>query len=81
MPETEFIDRIPRQWPGDAVVIIASGPSLCDEDIETVFLMADQSFAHVSSSLIKQIAPLASDEMLEKFVPPAVAQRLREKLR
>jgi len=52
-----------------------------DEDIETVFLMADQSFAHVSSSLIKQIAPLASDEMLEKFVPPAVAQRLREKLR
>ena len=51
-----------------------------DEDIETVFLMADQRFAHVSSSLIKQIAPLASDEMLEKFVPPAVGKRLREKL-
>jgi hypothetical protein len=36
VPETEFIDRIPRQWHGDAVVIIASGPSLCDEDIEIV---------------------------------------------
>lgn len=34
-----------------------------DPDIETVFLMADQSYAHVSSTLIKQIAPLADDEM------------------
>ena len=29
-----------------------------DPEIETVFLMADEEFAHVSSSLIKQITPL-----------------------
>lgn len=52
-----------------------------DEGIETVFLMADQRFAHVSSSLIKQIAPLATDEMLARFLPPALIPRLREKLR
>ena len=51
-----------------------------DEDIETVFLMADQRFAHVSSSLIKQIAPLATDEMLARFLPEALIPRLREKL-
>ena len=51
-----------------------------DADIETIFLMADQSLAHVSSTLIKQIAPLASDEMLARFVPPAIIPALREKL-
>lgn len=51
-----------------------------DPDIETVFLMADERLTHVSSSLIKQIAPLASDEMLTKFLPPAVVPMLREKL-
>jgi pantetheine-phosphate adenylyltransferase len=51
-----------------------------DPGIETVFLMADQRFAHVSSSLIKQIAPLASDDRLASFVPLEVIRRLREKL-
>ena len=51
-----------------------------DADIETIFLMADQRLAHVSSTLIKQIAPLASDEMLARFVPPAIIPALREKL-
>jgi pantetheine-phosphate adenylyltransferase len=45
-----------------------------------VFLMADEEFAHVSSSLIKQIAPLASDEKLLRFVPPEVIPALRRKL-
>ena len=49
-------------------------------DIETVFLMADQRFAHVSSTLIKQIAPLASDEMLLRFVPAEIIPSLREKM-
>lgn len=49
-------------------------------EIETVFLMADQRFAHVSSSLIKQIAPLADDDMLAKFLPAPIIPRLREKL-
>jgi pantetheine-phosphate adenylyltransferase len=51
-----------------------------DPDVETVFLMADDEYSHVSSSLIKQIAPLARDEELGRFVPPAIIPRLRIKL-
>lgn len=51
-----------------------------DAAIETVFLMADQEFAHVSSTLIKQIAPLADDAMLRRFVPEPVIRHLRHKL-
>lgn len=51
-----------------------------DPDIETVFLMADTRYAHVSSSLIKEIAPLADDAALARFVPPEVATALRKKL-
>jgi pantetheine-phosphate adenylyltransferase len=51
-----------------------------DPGIETVFLMADQRYAHVSSTLIKQIAPLASDEMLERFLPAPIIPRFRAKL-
>jgi len=51
-----------------------------DPDIETVFLMADDEFSHVSSSLIKQITPLASDEELARFVPAAIVPDLRAKL-
>ena len=50
-----------------------------DADIETVFLMADESLTHVSSSLIKQIAPLADDERLARFVPRQVIPAIREK--
>ncbi|HIA19737.1 MAG TPA: pantetheine-phosphate adenylyltransferase [Planctomycetaceae bacterium] len=49
-------------------------------EIETVFLMADSEYAHLSSSLIKQIAPLASDEMLQRFVPKEVIASLRSSL-
>lgn len=51
-----------------------------DPDIETVFLMADPQYAHVSSSLIKQITPLAGDEALRRFVPDEVVRALRKKL-
>ena len=51
-----------------------------DPDIETVFLMADAQFAHVSSSLTKQISPLASDEKLAKFIPASIIPQLRAKL-
>lgn len=51
-----------------------------DPGIETVVLMADREFAHVSSSLIKQIAPMASDGELAKFVPPEVISALRAKM-
>jgi len=49
--------------------------------IETVFLMADDQFSHVSSSLIKQIAALASDEELARFVPAEVVTAIRVKIR
>ena len=53
-----------------------------DPGVETVFLMADERFAHVSSSLLKQIASLSDDDnQLAKFVPPAIIPKLREKLR
>jgi len=51
-----------------------------DPDLETVFLMADEEFAHVSSSLLKQVAPLASDEKLARFVPREIIPVLRAKL-
>jgi pantetheine-phosphate adenylyltransferase len=50
-----------------------------DAGIETVFLMADEQFTHVSSSLLKQITPMATDEELIRFVPPIVIRELRKK--
>jgi pantetheine-phosphate adenylyltransferase len=51
-----------------------------DDSIETVFLMSDAEFSHVSSSLIKQIAPLADDASLARFVPQVVIEPLRRKM-
>ncbi|MEM6364052.1 MAG: pantetheine-phosphate adenylyltransferase [Planctomycetota bacterium] len=52
-----------------------------DAEIETVFLMADERFAHVSSSLLKQIAAMSEqDAHLQKFVPTEVIAPLRQKL-
>jgi pantetheine-phosphate adenylyltransferase len=51
-----------------------------DPGIETVFLMADEQYSHVSSSLIKQIAALAGDEELARFVPRQVVTAIREKM-
>jgi pantetheine-phosphate adenylyltransferase len=51
-----------------------------DPGIETVFLMADEEFSHVSSTLIKQITTLAGDEELARFVPRSIIPDLRVKL-
>lgn len=51
-----------------------------DPGVETVFLMADEEFAHVSSTLIKQIASLADDEHLARFVPKQIIPALRRKI-
>ncbi len=40
-----------------------------DPTIETVFLMADAEYSHVSSSLIKQVARYGGPEGLKRFVP------------
>ncbi len=44
-------------------------------------MLADGELAHVSSSLIKQIAPLAGDAELARFLPPAVVAAVRGKIR
>ncbi|MCE5303795.1 MAG: pantetheine-phosphate adenylyltransferase [Planctomycetaceae bacterium] len=49
-------------------------------DVETLFMIADGELAHVSSSLIKQIASVASDEELAKFLPLHVVQAVRARL-
>jgi len=50
-----------------------------DAAVETVFLMADAAYSHISSSLLKQITPLADDASLLRFVPAPVVAALREK--
>ena len=51
-----------------------------DPTVETVFLMTDSAYSHISSSLLKQITPLADDEALLRFVPAPVVAALRAKL-
>jgi pantetheine-phosphate adenylyltransferase len=51
-----------------------------DPGIETIFLMADEEYSHVSSSLIKEIAPLANDAMLSRFLPEEIIPDLRRRL-
>lgn len=50
-----------------------------DPAVETVFLMSDAAYSHISSSLLKQITPLADDAALLRFVPAPVVAALREK--
>jgi len=63
----------------DAELTMMMANRQLDPAIETVFLMADEHFSHVSSSLIKEIAPLAGDAELAKFVPQEVVSALRKK--
>lgn len=49
-------------------------------DVETLFMIADGELAHVSSSLIKQIATLASTEELARFLPGSVVDAVRKKV-
>ena len=51
-----------------------------DPQMETVFLMADGDYAHVSSSLIKQLTPLADDAQLANFIPIEIIPDLRARL-
>jgi pantetheine-phosphate adenylyltransferase len=49
-------------------------------DVETLFMIADGELAHVSSSMIKQIAPLAGEEELGRFLPREVVGAVRAKM-
>jgi pantetheine-phosphate adenylyltransferase len=50
-----------------------------DPEIETVFLMAKEPYAHVSSSLLRQIATFGGP--LSKFLPPGVKEALEVRAR
>lgn len=49
------------------------------EDIETVFMMANESYSFLSSRIIKEAVGLGAD--VRKFVPPLAEKKLREKLK
>jgi pantetheine-phosphate adenylyltransferase len=51
-----------------------------DPEIETVFLMADSQYSHVSSSLIRQVARFGGRESLKPFVPELVIDPILAKL-
>ena len=48
-------------------------------EIETIFLAAAPAFAHIASSLVKDVARGGGD--IEHFVPPAVAAEIRARAR
>lgn len=50
-----------------------------NQDIETVFLMADPRHQAIASRLVKEIARL--DGAIDSFVSPAIAERVRAKVK
>lgn len=48
-------------------------------EVETIFLMAAPAFAHIASSLVKDVARCGGD--IDLFVPPAVAAQIRARTR
>ena len=50
-----------------------------DAGIETVFLMANTQYSHISGTLLRQIASFGGD--LSQFVPPEVKQALIDRMR
>jgi pantetheine-phosphate adenylyltransferase len=52
-----------------------------DPAIETVFLMADGEYSHVSSTLIKQVARYGEEEALARFVPRELVGPIMAKIR
>jgi pantetheine-phosphate adenylyltransferase len=49
-------------------------------EIETLFMIADGELAHVSSSLIKEIAPVADERTFANFLPKQIVQKVLKRL-
>jgi len=49
-----------------------------DPDIETVFMMTNNKFSYISSSMVKEIAILGAN--IEEFVPSIIKQKVLDKL-
>lgn len=47
-------------------------------DLETIFLVTEGQYAHIASSLVREIATMGGD--ISSMVPPAVAQRMADRL-
>ncbi len=52
-----------------------------DPSVETVFLMADGEYSHISSSLIKQVASFGGKEALKRFVPEELVDPILERMK
>ncbi|MDR0610532.1 MAG: pantetheine-phosphate adenylyltransferase [Planctomycetaceae bacterium] len=50
-------------------------------DIETLFMIADGELAHVSSSLIKEIASIADEATFANFLPKPIVGKVLERVR
>ena len=50
-----------------------------DPELETIFLMANEQYSHVNSTLLRQIAVFRGD--LSKFLPPSVRAALEARAR
>jgi pantetheine-phosphate adenylyltransferase len=48
-----------------------------DPELETMFLMAKETYSHISGSLLRQIARFGGD--VHKFVPPGIGEPLLER--
>jgi pantetheine-phosphate adenylyltransferase len=55
--------------------------SRLDPSVETVFLMADGEYSHVSSSLIRQVARFGEEDAIGRFVPPELVGPIMRKIR
>jgi pantetheine-phosphate adenylyltransferase len=51
-----------------------------DPEVETVFLMADAEYSHVSSTLIRQVAYFGGTEALRRFVPEELVASILAKV-
>jgi pantetheine-phosphate adenylyltransferase len=49
-----------------------------DENVETVFIMANDAYFYVASNLVKEVASLGGD--VSKLIPECVERRLLDKL-
>ena len=49
-------------------------------DIETLFMIADGELAHVSSSLIKEIASIADERTFANFLPKPIVQKVLDRI-
>lgn len=67
----------------DAEFTMSFANRVLDEDIESVFLTSSEHYNHISSSLIKQIARMASGDVRERlrdFLPEAIIEPLIRKV-